>query len=144
MTRVVSCNRVFKFWTRRMCLCCLGSSEKKKNIQHDCSPPFMGISVCTESVLFAVVLHTFCSCTGQICLNVINYSCVFLSLTVRKAVSTVSERLSLPPAGWKYGENCEVSESVCLSHLLTELFYQCTFLLCYSCHYSQLCCTFHY
>lgn len=57
---------------------------------------------------------------------VINYSCVCLSLTVKRAVSTVSERLSLLPAGWKYEEKLWCSK-VPLFRLLTYTIYQCTF-----------------
>lgn len=87
--------------------------------KNDCSQPIIGNTV------FAPDLYFFCSCfvvqpLQLHCIDmscVINYSCVFLSLTVKKAVSTVSERLSLPPAARKYE-----GSTVSLFCLLTRLF----------------------
>lgn len=97
----------------RMCVCLPGVQGEKK--WNDCSQPIIG------NTTFSPGLSFCCSCfvarTQQLhCIDmscVINYSCVFLSLTVKKAVSTVSERLSLPPAGWKYEENRKVSGRLC-------------------------------
>lgn len=113
-TDVVSCNCVsctdsFKLEPRQESAPLFAWSAKKKKVK---------LSQVTQCLRW---MCTFCSCfvvhTLQLqCIDmsgVINYSCVFLSLTVKKAVSTVSERLSLPPAGWKYEENCEVSEPFC-------------------------------
>lgn len=99
--------------TRRISLCLLGVQGKKY------AKTVVNLSQVTQCMHW---ISTFCSCFVVYplqlhCIDmsfVINYSYVFLSLTVKKAVSTVSERLSLPPAGWKYEENCE---SIPPSHL---------------------------